>query len=331
MNTNEKSAEQSLEKWQPSASIQTLLERAKIIAEIRRFFTDRGLLEVDTPTLSAFGVTDVHLSTFSTEFVAPFENNSKTLWLATSPEYHMKRLLAAGSGAIFQLCHVFRNEESGARHNPEFTMLEWYRPHFDMYRLINEVDDLLQHILDCEPADSFSYQFVFQEYVGLDPLSADKQELIAKAKEHHFIGAENEDRDTLLQFLFSEVVEPQIGKQRPVAVYHFPATQAALAQISSEDHRVAERFEFYYKGLELANGFHELTDAKEQQRRFEQDNHQRKKIGLPEREMDHYLLSALQAGVPNSSGVALGVDRLIMIALEMERIEQVMAFGINNA
>lgn len=319
------------ELWQPTAPIKNLLTRAKIIAEIRRFFTDRGLLEVETPVLSEFGVTDVHLSTFKTEFIAPFHQQSKPLWLITSPEYHMKRLLAAGSGAIFQICRVFRNEEAGPRHNPEFTMLEWYRPHFDMYRLINEVDDLLQQILDCEPAESLSYQFAFQQYVGLDPLSAAKTELIAKAKEQHFVGAENEDRDTLLQFLFSTLVEPEIGKTRPVAVYHFPAAQAALAQISSEDHRVAERFEFYYKGLELANGFNELTDVKEQFSRFEQDNRQREKMGLPQQAIDRRLLGALQAGVPNCAGVALGVDRLMMIALNAERIEEIMAFSINNA
>uniref|UniRef100_UPI00403D8032 elongation factor P--(R)-beta-lysine ligase n=1 Tax=Pasteurella multocida TaxID=747 RepID=UPI00403D8032 len=319
------------ENWQPSASIENLLARAKIIAEIRRFFTDRGLLEVETPVLSEFGVTDVHLSTFNTTFISPTAEKSKALWLSTSPEYHMKRLLAAGSGPIFQLCHVFRNEEAGQRHNPEFTMLEWYRPHFDMYRLINEVDDLLQQILDCKPTESLSYQFVFQEYVGLDPLSAEKAELVAKAKQYHLQQAEQEDRDTLLQFLFSTVVEPNIGKENPVAVYHFPATQAALAQISSEDHRLAERFEFYYKGLELANGFHELTDVNEQLHRFEQDNVQRQKMGLPQRQIDKRLLGALQAGVPNCSGIALGVDRLLMIALGANAIHEVMAFGIENA
>lgn len=208
--------------WQPSAPIKNLLARAKIIADIREFFTDRGLLEVETPVLSEFGVTDLHLSTFNTEFIAPFGELSKTLWLSTSPEYHMKRLLAAGSGPIFQISKVFRNEEAGNRHNPEFTMLEWYRPYFDMYRLMNEVDDLLQQILDCKPAETLSYQFVFQEYVGLDPLSATRQELVEAARKHHFMADENEDRDTLLQFLFSEVVEPNIGQEAPVAVYHFP-------------------------------------------------------------------------------------------------------------
>ena len=319
------------EQWQPTASVKNLLTRAKLLAEIRRFFTDRGLLEVETPVLSEFGVTDVHLATFSTEFISPFGEQSKTLWLSTSPEYHMKRLLAAGSGPIFQIGKVFRNEEAGNRHNPEFTMLEWYRPHFDMYRLINEVDDLLQQILECPPAESMSYQFAFQQYVGLDPLSADLSELAEKAKKHQLIGAENESRDTLLQFLFSTVVEPQIGQEAPVVVYHFPASQAALAQISSEDLRVAERFEFYYKGLELANGFHELSDAREQLRRFQQDNLQREKMGLPVRAIDTRLLAALQAGIPNCSGVALGVDRLLMIAMGTESIKDVISFAIGNA
>ena len=317
--------------WQPSASIKNLLTRAKLIEEIRRFFTDRGLLEVETPVLSEFGVTDVHLATFSTEFISPFGEQSKTLWLSTSPEYHMKRLLAAGSGPIFQIGKVFRNEEAGNRHNPEFTMLEWYRPHFDMYRLINEVDDLLQQILECPPAESMSYQFAFQQYVGLDPLSAEMSELVEKAKKYQLVDAEKENRDTLLQFLFSVVVEPQIGQEAPIVVYHFPASQAALAQISSEDLRVAERFEFYYKGLELANGFHELSDAREQLRRFQQDNLQREKMGLPVRAIDTRLLSALQAGIPNCSGVALGVDRLLMTAMGAEHIKEVISFAIDNA
>lgn len=319
------------EQWQPTTSVKNLLTRAKLLTEIRRFFTDRGLLEVETPVLSEFGVTDVHLATFSTEFISPFGEQSKTLWLSTSPEYHMKRLLAAGSGPIFQISKVFRNEEAGNRHNPEFTMLEWYRPHFDMYRLINEVDDLLQQILECPPAESMSYQFAFQQYVGLDPLSADLSELAEKAEKHQLMGAENESRDTLLQFLFSTVVEPQIGQEAPVVVYHFPASQAALAQISSEDLRVAERFEFYYKGLELANGFHELSDAREQLRRFQQDNLQREKMGLPVRAIDTRLLAALQAGIPNCSGVALGVDRLLMIAMGTESIKDVISFAIDNA
>lgn len=319
------------QQWQPSAPIKNIIARAKIIMELRGFFIDRGLLEVDTPILSEYGVTDVHLSVFETYFSAPFQPTPKQLFLSTSPEYHMKRLLAAGSGPIFQICKVFRNEEAGRNHNPEFTMLEWYRPHFDMYRLINEVDDLLQQILDCEGAESFSYQFIFQEYVGLDPLSAEKTELAKKAKEQGLVEAEKQSRDMLLQYLFSQMVEPKIGQQRPAAVYYFPSSQAALAQISSEDHRVAERFEFYYKGLELANGFNELTDAAEQLHRFERDNKQRQAMGLPTRQIDQRFISALQHGVPQCAGVALGVDRLLMIALGQQDIADVLSFNVDNA
>ena len=319
------------QQWQPSAPIKNIIARAKIIMELRGFFIDRGLLEVDTPILSEYGVTDLHLSVFETCFFAPFQPMPKQLFLSTSPEYHMKRLLAAGSGPIFQICKVFRNEEAGRNHNPEFTMLEWYRPHFDMYRLINEVDDLLQQILDCEGAESFSYQFIFQEYVGLDPLSAEKTELAKKAKEQGLVEAEKQSRDMLLQYLFSQMVEPKIGQQRPAAVYYFPSSQAALAQISSEDHRVAERFEFYYKGLELANGFNELTDAAEQLHRFERDNKQRQAMGLPTRQIDQRFISALQHGVPQSAGVALGVDRLLMIALGQQNIADVLSFNVDNA
>lgn len=317
--------------WKPTIAIPNLIQRSKIISELRKFLTERGILEVETPILSEFSVTDIHLSTFHTQFLSPFVNEAKTLHLMTSPEYHMKRLLAAGSGPIFQICKVFRNEEAGKHHNPEFTMLEWYRPHFDMYRLINEVDDLLQQILDCEPAESFSYQFVFQTHVGIDPLSATKAQLVEKARKHGLQCKDDENRDTLLQFLFSEIVEKNIGKERPTAIYHFPSTQAALAQICSEDHRVAERFEFYYKGLELCNGFHELTDANEQFRRFEQDNNQREKMGLPPQELDIRFLAALKAGIPNCSGVALGVDRLLMIAMNVNKIEEVVSFSVEHA
>ncbi len=317
--------------WKPSAPIKNLIARAKIIEQIRTFFRARGLLEVSTPVLSEYGVTDVHLVTFETQYLSPYKAKSETLYLMTSPEYHMKRLLTAGSGPIFQLCRVFRNEEAGRKHNPEFTMLEWYRPFFDMYRLINEVDDLLQEVLDCAPAEMVSYQFIFQECVGLDPLSCSDDELVAKAKENNFMDAEHSDRDTLLEFLFSTVVEPQIGQNQPIAVYHFPASQAALAQLSSEDLRVAERFEFYYKGVELANGFTELTDYREQRHRFEEDNRERARLGLPEQEIDVRFLAALKAGMPNCSGVALGVDRLLMIALGASTIGEVMAFDIERA
>ncbi len=319
--------------WQPSASIANLLKRAAIVAEIRRFFSDRGVLEVETPTMSQATITDIHLFPFETRFVGPGAAEGMTLYMMTSPEYHMKRLLAAGSGPIYQMGRSFRNEEAGRYHNPEFTMLEWYRPRYDMYRLMNEVDDLLQQILDCDSAETVSYQQVFIRHLDVDPLSADKAQLREAAAKLDLsnIADEEEDRDTLLQLLFAMGVEPHIGREKPTFVYHFPATQASLAEISTEDHRVAERFEVYYKGVELANGFRELTDGNEQRQRFEQDNRKRAARGLPQHPFDNNLLDALKHGMPECSGVALGVDRLIMIALGADSIADVLAFPVTRA
>ncbi|MEY4475987.1 MAG: hypothetical protein RL248_1754 [Pseudomonadota bacterium] len=318
--------------WQPSAPMANLLKRAAIMAEIRRFFADRGVLEVETPTMSQATVTDVHLIPFQTRFVGPGAAGGLTLYMMTSPEYHMKRLLVAGSGSIYQLGRSFRNEEAGSHHNPEFTMLEWYRPHYDMYRLMNEVDDLLQQILDCNSAETLSYQQAFVRYLDIDPLSADKAQLREAATRLDLsnIADTEEDRDTLLQLLFTVGVEPHIGRDKPTFVYHFPASQAALAKISTEDHRVAERFEVYFKGIELANGFHELTDADEQLKRFEQDNRSRARRGLPQNPIDMNLIAALKERLPDCSGVALGVDRLVMLALGAERLDDVIAFPVGR-
>lgn len=319
--------------WQPTAPIANLLKRAKIVNEIRHFFADRGVLEVETPTMSQATVTDVHLRAFETQFTGPGAAQGITLYLMTSPEYHMKRLLAAGSGPIYQMGRSYRNEEAGRYHNPEFTMLEWYRPHYDMYRLINEVDDLLQQTLECESAESLSYQQAFLRYLDIDPLTAEKDRLreVAAKLDVSNIADTEEDRDTILQLLFMVGVEPHIGLEKPTFIYHFPASQASLAEISSEDHRVAERFEVYYKGVELANGFRELTDAAEQRQRFERDNRKRAAMGLPEQPIDENLLAALEHGFPECAGVALGIDRLIMLALGAERISDVIAFPVDRA
>ncbi|OSN03470.1 poxB regulator PoxA [Lonsdalea britannica] len=319
--------------WQPSAPIANLLKRAEIMNEIRRFFSDRGVLEVETPAMSQATVTDVHLVPFDTQYVGPGAADGLKLYLMTSPEYHMKRLLAAGSGPIYQLGRSFRNEESGRYHNPEFTMLEWYRPHYDMYRLMNEVDDLLQQVLECESAEMLTYQQAFQRHLDVDPLSADKAQLreVAETLGVGDVAHQEEDRDTLLQLLFAVGVEVNIGREKPAFVYHFPATQASLAEISTEDHRVAERFEVYFKGIELANGFRELTDSAEQRQRFEQDNRKRAARGLPVQPIDENLLDALTAGIPDCAGVALGVDRLIMLALKAKSISEVIAFPVDRS
>lgn len=314
--------------WRPSASIATLRRRATLIAHIRHFFAEHDILEVETPAMSQASVTDRHLRSFKTHLTRPGSLESVPLYLTTSPEYHMKRLLAAGSGPIFQLSRSFRDEEWGDWHNPEFTLLEWYQ-FGDLSQLMAYVEQLLVTLLACQSAERLSYQQLFQRTVGLDPLIANRQQLQAAAA-HYPLSQElqqEQDCDTLLQLLFSVAIEPQLGRDRPLFITDFPASQAALAQINSQDPRVAERFELYYQGVELANGFHELRDAEEQRQRFQQDNQQRQREGLPLQPIDHRLLAALQAGLPDCSGVALGVDRLLMLALGVPRIQSVIAFA----
>ena len=324
--------------WLPSASMQQLQKRAKIIQDIRLFFIKRGLLEVETPTLSQAGVTDIHLFCFKTLFIGPDLSSSKQtasglpLYLQTSPEFHMKRLLSAGSGSIFQICKAFRNEESGRFHNPEFTLLEWYRVGFDHFLLMDEMDQLLQIVLNCEAARRCSYQEAFIEVLDVDPLTADLKELKeagSKLKLGDVLDNET-DKDTILQLLFCMAIEPVIALHRPCFVYNFPASQAALARISEDDPRVAERFEVYYKGIELANGFHELSDPQEQLKRFQEDNHQRRLKGLEEMPIDQHFIDSLE-NLPDCAGVALGIDRLIMLATEQTHIDDVLSFAIRGA
>lgn len=319
--------------WQPSATISALKQRAEILQKIRQFFTDKSVLEVDTPTLTQATVTDQHLHSFSTQFQSPLRNQTQTLYLQTSPEFAMKRLLCAGSGAIYQICKAFRNEEAGRFHNPEFTMLEWYRPGFDHHQLMDEMDELIQLILGCAQAKRLTYQDAFIQYLGCDPLVANLADLKVLACEYGYqdLAMQETDRDTLLMLLFSQHVEPFIGQQEPCFILDFPASQAALAKISSTNPLVAERFELYFRGIELANGFHELTDANEQLRRFTLDNDKRKKSGLDVMPIDHNLIAALKHGLPQCAGVAMGIDRLIMLALDNQSIGQVIAFEHTRA
>ncbi|KPZ51587.1 elongation factor P--(R)-beta-lysine ligase [Pseudoalteromonas sp. P1-25] len=319
--------------WAPSASIETLKKRAAILRTIREFFYTRNVMEVETPSLSSASVTDVHLASFNTQFVGPGHAGGLPLYLQTSPEFAMKRLLAAGSGPIFQLCKAFRNEEAGRHHNPEFTMLEWYRPGFDEFALMDEMDELMQLILNVEPAERLTYQQAFEQVLSLDPLTATLTQLQALVCDHGFADiAKNEtNKDTLLQLLFCMKVEPTIGQTKPCFVYHFPASQAALAQICEHDNRVAGRFELYYKNMELANGFNELTNAKEQAKRFDEDNAYRAANGLKHVPMDTRLIAALEHGLPKCAGVAMGIDRLVMLATEKETIKEVIAFDVDRA
>lgn len=319
--------------WMPTASIQQLKQRAALLNTIRQFFAARDVLEVDTPAMSHATVTDVHLHTFQTEFVGPGYANGGQLHLMTSPEFHMKRLLAAGSGSIYQIGKAFRNEENGRYHNPEFTMLEWYRVGFDHHMLMDEMDALLQLVLGIGAAERMTYQQAFITVLGVCPLQGSMAELKQAAAKLGLsdIAEPEQDRDTLLQLLFSIGIEPHIGQQVPAFVYDFPASQAALAKINPHDARVAERFEVYFKGIELANGFHELDNPAEQLARFEGDNAKRLEMGLTAQPIDYHLIAALQAGLPPCAGVALGIDRLIMLALGEDHIDKVTAFPFPRA
>ncbi|NOI68337.1 MULTISPECIES: elongation factor P--(R)-beta-lysine ligase [unclassified Vibrio] len=323
----------TIQNWQPSATIQQLKNRAQLLSVIRQFFLEREVMEVETPAISHATVTDVHLHTFKTHFVGPGYSTGQSLFLMTSPEFHMKRLLAAGSGSIYQIGKAFRNEENGRYHNPEFSMLEWYRVGFDHHDLMDEMDELLQRVLDSGKAVRMTYQQAFLSVLEVCPLEASMEALkkVAKNIGLEDIAADEQDRDTLLQLLFSIGVEPHIGQKSPAFVYDFPASQAALAKINKSDPRVADRFEVYFKGIELANGFHELDDADEQLARFVEDNQQRLKMGLEMQPIDYHLIDALKAGLPACAGVALGIDRLVMLALKCQHIDEVTAFSFPRA
>ncbi|MDK2765213.1 MAG: elongation factor P--(R)-beta-lysine ligase, partial [Alteromonas macleodii] len=268
-----------------------------------------------------------------TQFTFASSGKPTTLYLHTSPEYAMKRLLCADSGSIYQVCKAFRHEGEGRWHNPEFTMLEWYRLGFDHFALMDEVDALLQETLNTASADKMTYQKAFQTYLNIDPLSADNDVLLKAMEEQNIDihAPQNLSYDSKLQLLFSYVIEPKIGNEKPCFIYDFPASQAALAKLSPVDERVAERFEVYYQGAELANGFHELSAAKEQRLRFETDNRKREEHGLPTKPIDENFLSALDAGLPPCAGVALGIDRLLMLKTNAKHIQEVINFTVSRA
>lgn len=316
--------------WQPGSPLGNLRRRAQIIDTIRHFFAQREVLEVETPTLSAAAVSDPHLFPFATDYVPEGGGAGQTLYLHTSPEYPMKRLLAAGSGCIWQLCRVYRNGESGSRHNPEFSMLEWYRVGFDHHRLMDEVDDLVNTVLGCGGSRRVTYAALFEEYLGVDIHRCAEAQLAELGRAQCDFRGEL-DRDGWLNLLFSHCIEPRL--LQPTMVYAFPASQAALARVVEGDDRVpsAARFELFINGMELANGYFELTDAAEQARRFEADQQLREAYQRPVLPTDQRLISALQQGLPECAGVALGVDRLVMLALGASHIDQVIAFTHQRA
>ena len=312
--------------WRPNAPIDNLRVRAQLLAKIRHFFAKRGVLEVETPVLSKCAVSDPFIDSLEVSFGFRPGIEDERLYLQTSPEYAMKRLLAAGSGDIYSMAKVFRNGESGRRHNPEFTMLEWYRLGFDDHQLMAEVAALVEMMVPGLQVRYLSYAELFEQELGLDPHSAILEQLQQACRAHVDAPFEDDDRDTWLNLLMSHVLEPRL--KGAVFIHSYPASMAALAQVHEDEQGrpVAARFELFVNGIELANGYHELTDAAEQKRRLQADQQQRAALGLPQRPLEQRLVQALEAGLPDCAGVALGVDRLVMLALGAEGLDQVVSF-----
>ncbi|RDE19656.1 EF-P lysine aminoacylase GenX [Motiliproteus coralliicola] len=314
--------------WQPTASLEAIQARAELYAQIRSFFAERSVLEVDTPVLSQAAVSDPYLVPMISSYSDLGVDSAQPLFLQTSPEYAMKRLLAAGSGPIYQLAKAFRDTETGSRHNPEFCMLEWYRPGFDDRQLMDEIEELVDEVLGCGLIERLSYRELFERQLGFDPHRVELAVLRQQVKQRLDLDLDSDDRDDFLNLLISHELEPTLIK--PTFVYNYPASQAALARVDQDEQgqSVAKRFELFVNGVELANGYFELTEADEQARRFERDLARRQQLGYPCHPTDQRLVAALQAGIPECAGVALGVDRLLMLKLGVERIEQVIAFPL---
>ena len=315
--------------WQPTASLANLKLRAELLTKLRVFFAARNILEVDTPALSRAGATDRHIQSFRVE-----DGRKGHLYLHTSPEFPMKRLLASGSGDIYQICKVFRSGEAGRSHNPEFTMLEWYRVGFDHHQLMAEVATLISGLIpELGPPEYLTYREAFQLHAGFDVTTASSKECIAAlTRDGRQVPAEERlDYDGWLDMVAGELVYPALGKSRLTFIYNYPASQAALARIWPGEPPVAERFEAFIDGVELVNGFHELADAEEQGQRFDADRTFRQAHGLMDVPRDERLLAALQHGLPDCAGVALGFDRLVMIAAAARTLEEVIVFPFDRA
>lgn len=323
-----------MSEWRPSAGLETLRRRAELLSSIRSFFAERGVMEVETPLLSACGATDPHLDSFITHYTGPGAITGRAAYLQTSPEFAMKRLLAAGSGPIYQICKAFRNGEIGRYHNPEFTILEWYRPDFDYKTLMDELDELLRVVLHTPCASFLSYAALFERHLQLNPHSVSIEQLHDCAAEHGIVMSETlgNDPDAWMTLLWTHLIEPHLGSDgRPLFVFDYPVSQAMLAHIRPGSPPIAERFELYIDGVELANGFQELSDSTEQRRRFRKNNLQRYEAGLLEMNADERLLAALAHGLPSCSGVALGLDRLLKLIEGAGELRDVLAFPFDRA
>lgn len=316
-------------KYQPTCDLAAIKARAQMYAQIRTFFAERNVLEVETPILSQAGATDVHLA--SVQALRHIGGRNQTHYLQTSPEFAMKRLLASGSGPIYQMCKVFRDDEHGRKHNSEFTMLEWYRPNLSLKALMFEVTDLLnltlaQRFDEIRPT-ILSYKHAFMDRLDLNPLQASVQQLQDCCRRVGLQLDLGDDRLGYIDLLFSHMVEPSLGFDTAVFLTDFPPEMASLAKVKRDEdgEQVAARFELYIEGLELANAYDELIDATVLRSRFEADNREREKLGLQIMPIDAYLLAAL-ADMPECSGIALGVDRLLMIATQHMQLEKVITF-----
>ena len=320
---------QDMKSYQPTCSIEALKARAEMYQKIRQFFVERKVLEVETPVLSQAAVTDVHLA--SVQVQRHIHGKLNTQYLQTSPEFPMKRLLASGSGAIYQICKVFRDDEHGRKHNSEFTMLEWYRPGLDLKALMHETADLLEVCLAHRFGEVrpyiLSYKHAFQDRLDINPLQATLKQLKETANRVGLNLDLGNDRLGYMDLLFSHFVEPSLGFDAPVFLTDFPPEMASLAKVKTDEdgELVAARFEVYIEGLELANAYDELLDAKILAERFDADNIERAQQGLPVIPTDQHLLAALPH-MPACSGIALGIDRLLMVAMNKMKIDQVITF-----
>jgi len=319
--------------WRASCSQANLKARAALYAQVRAFFVARHVLEVETPLLSVSTATDPQLESIQAQVKIHVGLEAKPYYLQTSPEFPMKRLLASGSGAIYQICKTFRNGETGRKHNPEFTMLEWYRPGFSLEDLMQELEQLTTQILGTAEAERLSYRDAFLHYVNIDPFNVKDAELALRAQTLADYHGPEMSRDDNLNLILSICIEPNLGIDRPCFLYEYPPSQASLAKVnlSSAGVPVAQRFELYIQGMELANGYFELTDADEQAKRFAQDNCERSQIDLPTIPPDEHLVAAMKHGLPACSGVAVGLDRMLMLKVDAKSIEDVLTFPITRA
>lgn len=322
--------------WRIQSPLSVFKQRAFLCAEVRRFFAERQVLEVTTPVLSNHGNTDVQIDMFHTQALLP---DQTAAYLRTSPEFFHKRLLASGVGDLFEIAKVFRRGERTRLHHPEFTLLEWYRLDFTLHDLMQEVVALIQHLLAAfgRPAikvATHSYQELFETVVGIDPFAISDAALSERCQQHGYTGSAL-SRTEALDFLFACVIQPALSAgerfAEGVLIHRFPLAMAALAKAEPQQPDRCLRFEFLWHGVELANGYQELTDATEQRARFITDNQIRQATGKPTLPLDEHLLAALDQGLPDCAGVALGLERLLMSLLTLDDIDQVTGFIPENS